>query len=100
MDVGPNWDMGIRNWDASYYRDACPQELYKYQERYYSHRNMSEDCLHLNIFAPNVSQSCRVGELCSRLAQAKPNVNIRLAVAIFVPNIIINFFKPWEILGN
>ena len=46
--------MGIRNWDASYYRDACPQELYNYQHMYYTPRNMSEDCLHLNIFAPNV----------------------------------------------
>jgi len=46
--------MGIRNWDASYYRDACPQELFNYQHMYYTPRNMSEDCLHLNIFAPNV----------------------------------------------
>lgn len=55
QDPGPNWDMGVRNWDASYYRDACPQELFKYQDRYYTHRNMSEDCLHLNIFAPNLT---------------------------------------------
>jgi len=46
--------MGVRNWDASYYRDACPQELFNYQHLYYTMRNMSEDCLHLNIFAPNV----------------------------------------------
>lgn len=54
-DVGPNWDYGEPDWDASYYRDACPQELYRYQERYYTQRNMSEDCLHLNIFAPNLT---------------------------------------------
>jgi len=47
--------MGVRNWDASYYRDACPQELFNYQHMYYTPRNMSEDCLHLNIFAPNVN---------------------------------------------
>ena len=32
---GPGWDMGIRKWDASFYRDACPQELWRLQEKFY-----------------------------------------------------------------
>ena len=52
---GPGWDMGIRKWDASFYRDACPQELWRIQEKFYEMKNTSEDCLHLNIFSPNVS---------------------------------------------
>ena len=49
-----NWGQGIRYWDASYYRHACPQEVWKISDKYYEPRNISEDCLHLNIFAPNV----------------------------------------------
>ncbi|KAK2166900.1 hypothetical protein NP493_1299g00052 [Ridgeia piscesae] len=52
---GPGWDMGIRKWDASFYRDACPQELWRLQEKFYEMKNTSEDCLHLNIFSPNIT---------------------------------------------
>jgi carboxylesterase type B len=55
VDPEVNWGLGIRYWDASYYRHACPQEMWKLDNRYYEPRNVSEDCLHLNIFAPNVS---------------------------------------------
>ena len=52
---GEGWDLGIREWDASYYRPACPQEIWEFDDRFYEVRNQSEDCLHLNIFQPNVS---------------------------------------------
>ena len=52
---GEGWDLGIREWDASYYRPACPQEIWEFDDRFYEIRNQSEDCLHLNIFQPNVS---------------------------------------------
>ncbi|ELU08011.1 hypothetical protein CAPTEDRAFT_93848 [Capitella teleta] len=54
-DPGVGWDSGIRYWDAAYYRDACPQELWHIGDKYQYPRNTSEDCLHLNIFAPNLT---------------------------------------------
>ena len=36
------------------FRDACPQELWHYQDEFYEPRNFSENCLHMNIFMPNV----------------------------------------------
>ncbi len=53
-DPSFGWDFGLRYWCADYYRDACPQELWRLQDTFAEARNMSEDCLHLNIFAPNV----------------------------------------------
>ncbi|KAK2159032.1 hypothetical protein LSH36_160g05071 [Paralvinella palmiformis] len=54
-DIGPRWDIDQAHWCADRYRDACPQELWHLQDKYYDPRNMSEDCLHLNIFAPNIT---------------------------------------------
>ena len=55
VDCNPGWDLGYREWDASFYRDACPQQLW-HNDRYNEPRNMSENCLHLNVFQPNVSE--------------------------------------------
>ena len=51
---GLHWDQQIEKWDASYQRDVCPQEIWKYDDYYYEPRNVSEDCLHVNIYSPNV----------------------------------------------
>ena len=44
-------------WDASYFRPACPQDLTEIRTRIpdYPSANVSEDCLYMNIFAPNVN---------------------------------------------
>ncbi|KAL5014368.1 hypothetical protein ScPMuIL_008638 [Solemya velum] len=48
----PSWE-GV--WDATYYRPACPQHMWYVRETVpkFSHDDMDEDCLYLNIFAPN-----------------------------------------------
>ena len=51
----PRW--GGMYWDASYFRPACPQNLDEIRLDIpdYPSANVSEDCLYMNIFAPNVS---------------------------------------------
>ena len=50
----PFWE-GI--WDAKAYKPACPQNLWYVRETVpnMGSANISEDCLYMNIFAPNVS---------------------------------------------
>ena len=66
-DIGPRWDIDQAHWCADRYRDACPQELWHIQDKYYEPRNMSEDCLHLNIFAPNVCRFDIINHICDNL---------------------------------
>lgn len=44
-------------WDASYYRPACPQRVHEIKRDVpdFPKANISEDCLYMNVFAPNVS---------------------------------------------
>ena len=50
----PRWG---GTWEARYYRPACPQDIndLKVDIPKVTHWNISEDCLYMNIFAPNVS---------------------------------------------
>ena len=45
------------SYDATYYRPACPQRIEEIRKDIpsFPKKNISEDCLYMNIFAPNVS---------------------------------------------
>ena len=45
-------------YDATYYRDVCVQT--SYESMFFTE---SEDCLHLNVYAPNPKVSCQVASL-------------------------------------
>jgi Carboxylesterase family len=48
----------VGTWDATYFRPACPQNLSVLQQDIpeFQKMNISEDCLYMNIFVPNVSE--------------------------------------------
>ena len=50
----PKWS---GTWDAKFFRPACPQDLTELRKDIpdFPAQNVSEDCLYLNIFVPNVS---------------------------------------------
>ncbi|CAE1324243.1 NLGN [Acanthosepion pharaonis] len=48
----PEWN---NIWDATYYRPACPQIPWYVRETVPKFGKMDEDCLYLNVFAPNLT---------------------------------------------
>lgn len=64
-DVFFQW--GINDeWDASFFRPACPQPFADLDSKYFLPRNTSEDCLYMNIFQPNVRITNRKApKICS-----------------------------------
>ena len=56
----------IGTWDATYYRPACPQIEDLIQQDIPGFEYTNEDCLHINVFQPNVSIniSTIVGYMC------------------------------------
>ena len=53
----PDYEYG-QAWDATYFRPACPQRIEEIWKDIpsFPKKNISEDCLYMNIFAPNVSK--------------------------------------------
>ncbi|KAK6167678.1 hypothetical protein SNE40_021648 [Patella caerulea] len=47
----PSW---TGTWDATFYRPSCPQQTWLIRETLPGYSDTSEDCLYLNIFAPNI----------------------------------------------
>ena len=50
----PRWG---GTWEAKWYRHACPQPVEEIRKDIpdFPRANISEDCLYMNIYAPNVS---------------------------------------------
>ncbi|XP_041361645.1 cholinesterase 1-like isoform X2 [Gigantopelta aegis] len=47
----PSW---FGTWDGTYHRPACAQQLWLLRETLPNYRNISEDCLYLNIYTPDL----------------------------------------------
>lgn len=66
--IPPSW---TGTWDATYFRPACPQKLDYVQKDIptFTKANISEDCLYMNIFVPNVcSFLCNIFVVASYLS--------------------------------
>lgn len=50
----PQW---LGTWNATFFRPSCPQSLEEIQKDIpdFPLANISENCLYMNIFVPNVS---------------------------------------------